>query len=57
MADALYTARAHTTGGRQGGHARTDDGKLDVRIESPTELGGTGAGKRSFFVAEKLALD
>ncbi|MEX2252559.1 MAG: organic hydroperoxide resistance protein [Thermoleophilaceae bacterium] len=44
MADPLYTAHAHVTGGRTGGAARTDDGKLDVRIEPPTELGGSGEG-------------
>jgi lipoyl-dependent peroxiredoxin len=37
----LYTAKAHTTGGREGGSAGTDDGRLDVKISSP---GGPGAG-------------
>ena len=37
----LYTAKAHTTGGREGGSSRTDDGRLDVKISSP---GGRGAG-------------
>jgi len=37
----LYTARAHTTGGREGGSSRTDDGRLDVKISQP---GGPGAG-------------
>ena len=36
----LYTARAHTTGGREGA-SRTDDGRLDVKLTSP---GGAGAG-------------
>lgn len=36
----LYTARAHTTGGREGA-SRTDDGKLDIQLTSP---GGSGAG-------------
>ena len=36
----LYTARAHTTGGREGGSSRTDDGRLDVRLSPP----GSGAG-------------
>lgn len=36
----LYTAHAHTTGGRDGA-SRTDDGKLDVKLSSP---GTTGAG-------------
>ena len=37
----LYTARAHTTGGRNGGDSHTDDGRLDVKLSSP---GGPGAG-------------
>src|SRR5215471_8946477 len=37
----LYTAKAHTTGGREGGASRTDDGRLDVRISPP---GGPGNG-------------
>ena len=36
----LYTARAHTTGGRDGA-SRTDDGRLDVKLSSP---GSSGAG-------------
>ena len=37
----LYTAEATATGGREG-HARTSDGKVDVDLDVPTELGGTG---------------
>ena len=44
MSDSLYTARAHATGGRTGGRATTDDGKLDVPIEVPEPLGGSGEG-------------
>lgn len=44
MADALYTAHAHATGGRSGGRAVSDDGRLDVGIEPPSELGGSGEG-------------
>lgn len=36
----LYTARAHTTGGRDGA-SRSDDGRLDVQLSSP---GGSGQG-------------
>ena len=36
----LYTAKAHTTGGREGA-SRTDDGKLDIKLSSP---GGSGTG-------------
>jgi Ohr subfamily peroxiredoxin len=40
----LYTAHATTTGGRSQGRARSSDGKLDVTINPPTELGGNGDG-------------
>ena len=39
----LYTARAHTTGGRDGRSA-TDDGLLDVKLNPPKALGGGGTG-------------
>jgi Ohr subfamily peroxiredoxin len=31
----LYTAKAHTTGGREGGASRTSDGLLDVKLTVP----------------------
>lgn len=31
----LYTAKAHTTGGREGGSSRTSDGRLDVKLSIP----------------------
>jgi len=37
----LYTAKAHTTGGRDGGASRTSDGRLDVKLSVP---GTPGAG-------------
>jgi Ohr subfamily peroxiredoxin len=37
----LYTAKAHTTGGRDGGASRTSDGRLDVQFSIP---GGPGTG-------------
>ena len=37
----LYTAHATATGGRNG-HARTDDGKVDVALSVPREMGGDG---------------
>jgi lipoyl-dependent peroxiredoxin len=40
--DALYEAVAHATGDGRNGHARTDDGVLDVDVRVPTELGGPG---------------
>jgi Ohr subfamily peroxiredoxin len=44
MADSLYTAQATVTGGRENGHGVTSDGKLDVHLRPPTEMGGDGAG-------------
>jgi Ohr subfamily peroxiredoxin len=40
----MYTAEAHTTGGRAEGHGRTSDGALDVELRTPEELGGSGGG-------------
>jgi len=37
----LYTAKAHTTGGREG-RSTTDDGLLDVALMPPKEMGGKG---------------
>lgn len=34
----LYTAKAHTTGGREGA-SRTDDGRLDVKLTKPGAKG------------------
>ena len=31
----IYTAKAHTTGGREGGASRTSDGRLDVKLTVP----------------------
>jgi lipoyl-dependent peroxiredoxin len=45
----LYTARAHTTGGRDGA-SRTDDGRLDVKM-SPPGMGGSGTNPEQLFAA------
>ena len=37
----VYTARAHTTGGREGS-SRSDDGLLDVKLSPPKAMGGAG---------------
>ena len=37
----LYTAKARTTGGRDG-RSVSDDGLLDVKLSPPKELGGMG---------------
>jgi osmotically inducible protein OsmC len=43
----LYTAKAHTTGGRDGA-SRTSDGRLDVKLSSPG-LPGTGTNPEQLF--------
>jgi len=40
-ASVIYTAKAHSTGGRDGGASRTSDGRLDVKFSIP---GGPGNG-------------
>jgi lipoyl-dependent peroxiredoxin len=37
----LYTAKVHTTGGRDGGSSRSSDGRLEVKLSLP---GGPGSG-------------
>jgi osmotically inducible protein OsmC len=39
--EVLYTAEATAMGGREG-HARTSDGRLDVDLDVPSEMGGSG---------------
>ena len=39
----VYTARAHVTGGRKG-HAKSEDGILDLDLTAPKETGGPGTG-------------
>jgi Ohr subfamily peroxiredoxin len=46
----LYTAKAHTTGGRDGGASRTDDGRLQVTLSSPGTP-GTGTNPEQLFAA------
>lgn len=40
----LYTAEALATGDGRDGHVRTTDGKIDLRLSMPKELGGMGQG-------------
>lgn len=40
----IYSAQARDTGGRENGRGRTPDGRLDVRLRLPRELGGDGDG-------------
>ncbi|MFC7477155.1 organic hydroperoxide resistance protein [Dankookia sp. GCM10030260] len=46
----LYTARVHTTGGREGGTSRSSDGLLDIRI-SPPGAHGPGTNPEQLFAA------
>ena len=39
--DVKYSTTATATGGREG-HARSEDGKFDVQLSTPRELGGAG---------------
>jgi Ohr subfamily peroxiredoxin len=41
--DVKYTAHGWATGGRDG-RAQSDDGKVDVKLDVPKELGGGGGG-------------
>ncbi|MGG5171929.1 organic hydroperoxide resistance protein [Pseudarthrobacter sp. J1738] len=40
----LYTAQALASGDGRNGTSRTSDGKLEVTLATPVELGGNGAG-------------
>jgi Ohr subfamily peroxiredoxin len=44
----LYTAKAHTTGGREGGASRTSDGRVDVKFTVPGTP-GTGTNPEQLF--------
>jgi osmotically inducible protein OsmC len=46
----LYTAKAHTTGGRDNGTSRTEDGRLDIKLSSPGTP-GTGTNPEQLFAA------
>jgi Ohr subfamily peroxiredoxin len=47
---ALYTGRTHTTGGRDGGGARSDDGHLEVKFSTPGSP-GSGTNPEQMFAA------
>ena len=46
----LYTAKTHTTGGRDGGGSRTSDGHLDVKLTVPSAP-GNGTNPEQLFAA------
>src|SRR5438132_5622700 len=49
MDKVLYTAKTHTTGGRDGA-AHSSDGRLDVKLSSPG-TGGSGTNPEQLFAA------
>jgi Ohr subfamily peroxiredoxin len=46
----LYTAKTHTTGGRDRGASRTKDGRLDIKLSTPGTP-GTGTNPEQLFGA------
>ena len=46
----LYTAKVHTTGGRENGMSRSSDGHLDIRLSTPGAAGG-GTTPEQLFAA------
>lgn len=48
--DVLYTAKGHTTGGRDGGSARSSDGGLDIKLSTPGTA-ATGTNPEQLFAA------
>lgn len=46
----LYTARVHTSGGREGGTSRSDDGRLEVAV-TPPGAQGSGTNPEQLFAA------
>jgi lipoyl-dependent peroxiredoxin len=46
----LYTAKVHTTGGRNGGSSKSDDGRLDIRHSTPGTP-GPGTNPEQLFAA------
>ena len=46
----LYTAKVHTTGGRNGGTSRSSDGHLDIKHSTPGTA-GSGTNPEQLFAA------
>ena len=46
----VYTAKTHTTGGREHGAARSSDGRLDIKLSTPGAA-GTGTNPEQLFAA------
>ena len=49
-AKVLYTAKTHTTGGRDGGVSRSSDGRLDIELSVPGKP-GNGTNPEQLFAA------
>ncbi len=46
----LFTAKTHTTGGRDGGNSRSSDGRLDIKLSVPGTP-GSGTNPEQLFAA------
>ena len=46
----IYTAKVHTTGGRNGGASKSNDGRLDIKHSTPGAP-GTGTNPEQLFAA------
>ena len=46
----IYTAKTHTTGGREHGVAKSSDGRLDIRLSTPG-TNGVGTNPEQLFAA------
>lgn len=49
-AKVLYTAKTHTTGGRDGGASHSSDGRLDIKLSVPGSP-GSGTNPEQLFAA------
>jgi osmotically inducible protein OsmC len=50
LENVIYTAKIHTTGGREGGASRSSDGHLDIRLSRPG-ASGDGTNPEQLFAA------
>src|SRR5580765_2330530 len=46
----IYTAKTHTTGGREAGVSRSSDGRLDIKLSTPGTP-GSGTNPEQLFAA------
>jgi lipoyl-dependent peroxiredoxin len=50
LENVLYTAKVHTTGGRDGGASQSDDGRLNIKYSIP-DIPGPGTTPEQLFAA------